>query len=122
MFCGFAPSGDLMRLEAVCTSFPYCILIGVTSRPRFVLVVMQVFVYKGRAAMPLRGVVGRFAKVFFKPRDSPVVYGRVDVMLRPISDRIYSNFLACSIERTVVPGLPPLTQLGASSLPGSFTH
>lgn len=83
--------------------------------------VLQVYVYKGRAAVPLRGVVGRFAKVFFKPRDSPIVYGRVDVMLRPVSDRIYSNFFACSLERTIVPGCLPLMRLCVSSFSAQLT-
>jgi hypothetical protein len=65
---------------------------------------MQVRVYNGRAVIPYSAILGRFDKVFFRQANSPELYGRVELMLPAISNRIYSNYFACSIGRSIIPG------------------
>eukprot|EP00884_Botryococcus_braunii_P015744 jgi/Botrbrau1/2853/Bobra.0036s0003.1 len=71
----------------------------------------KVLVYRGRAAVQLSNLLG-FSKVFFKPRGSTELYGRVELVLPVVSDRIYSNFFSCSTAETVIPATGELADVG----------
>ena len=69
---------------------------------------MQEVLYKGKAAVPLSGLAGRFEKAFFLHPESYELYGRVRVRPGALGDRLYPGYFKCSPNSTIIPGAQKL--------------
>jgi hypothetical protein len=54
--------------------------------------------------VPFSSTLGRFSKVFFRAGEESGLFGRVQLPLSAVSDRVYANYFSCGIGPSVIPG------------------